>query len=106
MEHHYYASTIHGWAVADTKEDAIKRAANFVGHSTLKRSLPKGLAMVVCCVGLPQAAHYTISDYVPHLIKKEDGVNEARKGELVPVTELEHVRLLNMKGKTGPFDSK
>lgn len=101
---HYYGATGYGWAVADTREKVLKALANDVGSTTLKRHVKEngGLSAVVCRVPLPQAAHYTIESYLPHTITKEDGVNEARKGERIEVTEAENVRIVDMKGKTVP----
>jgi hypothetical protein len=104
MNHHYYASTAYGWGVADTREGAIKEAARYIGVSTLNRHKPDGVMTVVCRVELPKAAHYTISEYMPNKITKEDGVNEIRKGETVPISEVENVRILSTTGKHKPVE--
>ena len=104
MNHHYYAATAYGWGVGDTREQAIKEAAKHIGVSTLKRHKPAGVMTVVCRVELPQAAHYTISEYMPNKITKEDGTNETRKGEPVPISEVENLRIISTTGKTGPVD--
>lgn len=102
--HHYYATTCYGWAVADTREQALKSAAGYAGADIIKRAVKAqgGLTVTVCRVELPQAAHYSINEYLPEFITKEDGVNEARKGERVPLSEIENLYLVNSKGKTIP----
>lgn len=103
-DHHYYASTAYGWATAGTRDEAIKKVIRDIGVSTLKRHKPNGgVKAVVCRVDLPEAAHYTISDHLPNKITKEDGVNELRKGEAAPITEIEYVRITSMTGKTVPL---
>lgn len=104
MSHHYYAATAFGWATGDTREQALRRIAGDIGGATIKRQKASvgGVAGTVCRVELPEAAHYTISDYLPRVIQKEDGINEARKGETVPLSEIEHVRIINAIGATVP----
>ena len=106
MSHHFYVATAYAWAVADTKEQALKRVIADIGSATLKRMKASvgGVAATVCRVELPQAAHYSISEYMPNKITKEDGVNETRKGEDVPLSEIEHVRIVSMQGATIPRD--
>lgn len=106
MDHHYYATTAYGWGVGDTREQAIKEAAKQIGVSVIARHKPAGVMTVVCRVDLPKAAHYTISEYMPNKITKEDGTNESRKGEPVPIAEVEHLRIRSTTGKTGPVDPK
>jgi hypothetical protein len=102
MDHHYYASSCYGWGTGDTKEAAIKESAKQLGVSTLSRHKPDGVMTVVCRVALPKAAHYSISHYMPNLITKEDGVNDTRKGETVPISEVEYVRVVSTTGKFKP----
>ena len=101
---HYYATCFAAWAVADTKEQALKRLAADVGSGIIKRALKSGdgLPATVCRVELPQAAHYSINEYMPSKITKEDGVNEARKGEPVPLSEIEPVYITTVQGRTVP----
>lgn len=104
MDHHYYAATAFGWATAKTRNKAVELAARNAGSASIKRQkeLNGGLAAVVCRVDLPEKAHYSISEYMPELIQKEDGVNEARKGERVPLAEVEKIRITTVSGKTIP----
>lgn len=104
MSHHFYAATATDWRVADTREDALKAVVQAAGRDVLKRQKERagGIAATVCRVELPATANYTISDYKPHTITKEDGVNESRKGERVPLSEIEQVRITTMQGKTIP----
>lgn len=102
---HYYGSTCYNWAVADTREKVLKALANDCGSRIVKQHVKHsgGVVATVCRVPLPQAAHYTINNYLPQLITKEDGVNEIRKGERIELTEIENVRIINMKGDTIPY---
>lgn len=104
QHHHYYATCAYGWAVADTRDKAVKKLADEVGSATIKRLKTSngGMAAIVCRVDLPEAAHYTISAHMPSIIQKEDGVNETRKGEAVPVSEVEGIRITSVKGATVP----
>lgn len=106
MNYHYYAATAYGWAVADTLEQAIKGAARYIGHSTLQnqKKAKGGVIAVVCRVELPEAAHYSISEYLPNKIQKEDGVHDTRKGEQVPLTEVKNIRITTMSGKYIPVE--
>jgi hypothetical protein len=102
---HYYASSIWGWVVADSREEVIKRLAVTMGSSLIKRAKAAGYAgpaFGVCRVELPQTAHYTISNYMPALITKEDGINEQRRGAVVPTSEVEYLRMTTVSGKTAP----
>ena len=101
-DHHYFASCLYGWVTAPTKEAAIKSLARYVGTSVITRARKSsngGMCAVVVRVDLPEKAHYTINEYVPHTITKEDGVNEARKGERVPMGENDTVVITTMTGK-------
>jgi hypothetical protein len=104
QQHHYYATTAFGWACRDTKEEAIRSIARAAGAKTIKLNREKkgGLFCQVCRVDLPLAAHYTINQYLPHLITKEDGIHETRKGEVVPISEVESLRITTVTGKTIP----
>ena len=104
MDHHYYASTCYGWATAATRDEAIKKVARAVGVSMMKRHRPDGVLTVVCRVDLPEVAHYSISEYIPNKINKEDGVNELRKGETVPIGELEYLRITSLSGNHKPAE--
>ena len=102
MGHHYYATTVYGWATAPTKEKALAKLVTYVGDSiwkSAKRSEHKGMPVHVVRVDLPEKAHYSISGYLPNTITKEDGVNEARKGERVPMGEVERVIVTTKSGK-------
>jgi hypothetical protein len=102
---HYFATCLYGWATHDTREGALKKLIGSIGSGTLKRSQEagnEGIAATVCRVELPEAAHYDISEFMPSVITKEDGVSERRKGERVPLSEVERVRIVNMSGKTVP----
>lgn len=101
---HYYGSTVYGWATAGTKEQVLKALAQDCGSSILSRAKKRagGIEATVCRVELPAAAHYTIAGYLPGVITKEDGVNETRKGEAVPISELEPVRIVTMQGRSIP----
>lgn len=103
-DHHYYGTTSMDWVVGPTEEYVLKKLARFSGARLIKDAVKcnKGLLVQVCKVNLPQAAHYSISDYLPNKITKEDGVNETRKGERVPIEGLKAVRLVNSLGKHIP----
>ncbi|URA06947.1 hypothetical protein Pfeifenkraut_BL30050 [Xanthomonas phage Pfeifenkraut] len=105
QDFHYYGATCYGWVVADTREKVIKMLCNDVGSSLIKQHVKHsgGIVATTCRVPLPQAAHYCISNYLPSTITKEDGVNETRKGERIELTEIENVRIINMKGDTIPY---
>lgn len=105
MGHHYYATTVYGWSTAGTKEKALAKLVTYLGDSiwkSAKRSKDKGLTAHVVRVDLPEKAHYSISEYLPSTITKEDGVNEARKGEWVPMGEVERVIVTTKSGKHVP----
>ena len=105
MNEHYYASCVYGWVTAPTKEAAIKGLARFVGSSIIARareSSSGGLYAIVVRVDLPEKAHYSIKEYKPHTITKEDGVNEARKGERVPLGPVEEVIVTSRTGRHHP----
>lgn len=97
-DHHYYASCLYGWATAPTKDAAIKGLARSVGSGVIKSS-NGGVRAIVVRVDLPEKAHYTINDYVPHTIIKEDGVNENRRGERVPMGESDTIVITTVTGK-------
>ena len=101
-DHHYYATCSYGWVTAPTKEAAIKGLARYVGSSVIARareSVNGGLYTAVVRVDLPEKAHYTIVDHMPQTITKEDGVNEARKGDRVPVRDRDTVLITTVTGK-------
>ena len=103
-QHHYYGSTIYGWAVADTKEKVIKSLAQDFSVESLKRMRKEigGPSAVICKVNLPKEAHYSINNYLPEKITKEDGVNTNRAGEPVPVEDVEKIRIQTRSGKYAP----
>lgn len=105
QNHHYYATTAYGWCTAATKDAAIKAVARDLGSATIGRARKSGqggfFAHVVR-VDLPEAAHYTINGYLPHTITREDGTNEARKGERVPLGPVERVLITTVAGKYQP----
>lgn len=103
-QHHYYGSTIYGWAVADTKEKVIKSLAQDFSVESLKRMRKEigGPSSVICKVNLPKEAHYSINNYMPEKITKEDGVNDKRAGEPVPVEDVEKIRIQTRSGKYVP----
>lgn len=104
-DHHFYAATGYGWATAATKEAAIKKLACYIGATTLERARKGGdggLFALVVRVDLPEKAHYMINHYLPSVITKEDGVNEARKGEPVPMGEVERILITHANGKHKP----
>lgn len=100
-DHHWYGTTAFDWVCADTKEAVIKRLARMSGAKTIQLNVKRngGLFAQVCRVELPQAAHYSINEYLPHRITKEDGVHEQRKGEVVPLTEVQSIRITTASGK-------
>ena len=104
QQHHYYATSGYGWGVGPTREAAIKKALAWVSKPAMKRGGVDGpgVAFSIARIELPEQAHYTIMNYLPHTIQKEDGKNEARKGERVPMTEREEVRVTDFKGTTIP----
>lgn len=104
-EHHYYATTAYGWCTANTKDAAIRAVARDLGSGVITRarkSSQGGFFAHVVRVDLPEAAHYTINDYLPHTITREDGVSEARKGERVPLGEVERVLITTAAGEYRP----
>lgn len=105
MSHHYYATNVYGWVTAPTKEKALAGLVRYLGDSmwkSAKRSEHKGMPVHVVRVDLPEKAHYSIIGYLPHAITKEDGVNEARKGEPVPMGPVERVIVTAKSGKYVP----
>lgn len=103
-DHHWYGTTAFDWVVADTKEKVIKKLARAAGSKTIKlnRERHGGLFAQVCRVELPQTAHYSINNYMPARITKEDGVHETRKGEVVPLTEVQSIRIATYSGRYIP----
>lgn len=101
QKHHYYGSTIYGWAVGDTKEQVAKALAMDYSAEDLKRMRKDhgGVLAVVCRVNLPKRAHYSINNYMPDKITKEDGVNSKRAGEKVPIDQIERIRVQTRSGK-------
>lgn len=92
---HYYATTAFGWSVAATREEAIAGCARYAGNDLIKRNaLIGGLYCWSCRVGLPQSAHYTISEYMPRRVTVDGKVTE----EVVPLSRIVTVRIQNMKG--------
>ena len=104
MNHHYYGATCYTWVVANTKAKVLKMLAADAGSSILQRARKRagGLECTVCRVPLPQAAHYTIREYMPHTITKEDGVNSKRAGEIIQLEEVENLRITTMSGTAIP----
>lgn len=105
MGHHYYATNVYGWVTASTKEGALGKLVRYLGDSMwkeAKRSKRKGMRVSVVRVDLPEKAHYSIMGYLPHTITKEDGVNETRKGEPVPMGRVEGVIVTAKSGKYVP----
>lgn len=80
---HWFGASAFEWVVADSKEAVIKKLARSHNADTIKMNVKShgGLFAQVCRVELPMAAHYTINQYLPAKITKEDGVHEVRKGE-------------------------
>lgn len=103
---HYYGATAYGWATGNSRDKVVGMLARSAGAAIIKRQKASngGLAGVVCRVELPEAAHYSINEYMPELIQKEDGVNDTRKGQPVPLTEVEKIRITTVSGKTIPRD--
>lgn len=101
---HYYGTTAFDWAVGKSEDEVIKKLARWAGAKTIKLNKSKngGLFAQVCKVELPQAAHYSINQYLPEFIQKEDGVNELRKGERVPIADLKNIRITTVTGKFIP----
>jgi len=104
QDHHYYCTTAYGWSVAETRDAAVTAAIRYAGSSTLKqvKKHAPGVQAAVYRVPLPKAAHYTICDYKPDRITKEDGINSTRAGEQIELTERERVFITTMTGKTIP----
>lgn len=91
MAYHYYASTALSWAVADTREEAIKRVARDAGADIIRANVKAhgGLYAESCRVELPIAAPYEIRMYMP------DGVQ---------VSEHETHRITNARGAYKPAE--
>lgn len=103
-EHHYFAASALDWVTAPTRQEALVKLAKVQGSGYMMRARKQtgGIPAVIFRVDLPECAHYTISEYKPYKITREDGVNNTRAGELVPVSEAEPVYITNMKGATLP----
>lgn len=101
MNHHYFASTAFGWATAETKDEAIQKAARFSGQSTFEdyARLKETMTGLVVKVLLPMNANYTINNFRPSFTEV-DG-----KQVPVPMEELQEIKILNYKGKWGPAQS-
>lgn len=94
--HHYYATTVFGWAVAPTREEAIASVARQAGSDIIKRNLKPngGLYCWSCRVGMPQADHYTINEYTPEFIIRDGKPTKER----VPVSKVIEANIQNTKG--------
>lgn len=93
QQHHFYGSTAFNWAVAQTREEVVKKLASATGADLIKRNVAAngGLYCWTCKVELPQEAHYDINFYKP--------VD-------VPISEAQEFNILNAKGKTSPYVRK
>ena len=105
-DHHFYAATAYGWCTASTKQAAIVGVARDAGARLLasaRKSKHRGLIAIVVKVNLPEQAHYEISDHLPSIITREDGVNAARKGERVPMDKPETIVITSLTGNHSPL---
>ena len=103
-EHHYFAASVTDWVTAPTREGALVKLAKALGsgYMTRARKQTGGIPAVIFRVELPECAHYSISEYRPYKITREDGKDNKRAGEFVPLSESESVFITNMKGATVP----
>lgn len=67
MSRHFFGSTAFNWAVADTREEVLRRLARKAGTDAIKRNVKKngGMYCWTCMVPLPESATYQISNYAP-----------------------------------------
>lgn len=101
---HYYSSTCYQWVVGKSKDEVIKKQAEITGAEVLKMYKDDGgLTCLVCRVDLPITAHYSINHYIPETITSEDGTNTQRKGEPVPCSDFERVKIINSGGDYTPI---
>lgn len=95
QDHHYFVSTAFGWAVAETQDEAVRKAAFFVGESTFKdyARIKEFVTGTLLKVTRPMSVGYTIDNFLPHSTKID--------GRLVPVPyeKIGRIKILNYKGK-------
>lgn len=83
-EHHWYGSTYAYWATAKTREELLRKLKQMHG----RRELQSECTATVVEVHLPESAHYSIQNYLPHRIKRDDGLTQ-----LVPMGKRQYVQL-------------
>lgn len=80
-DHHWYGTTRSDWAVADTKENVIKKLARITDTEWLRDG---GVEALVCKVNLPITARYSMEEYLPVDVDRE---------------KAKRVRIMNRSGK-------
>jgi hypothetical protein len=89
---HFYGSTAYDWVTGPSREFVLKKLASYL-TGMLKKGT-SGVECVVCRVELPQAAHYTIRNYVPNAITIDGKPTEKR----VPLRQYERLVIMDSKG--------
>lgn len=110
-EHHYFASNVFGWAVADTREEAINKLINCF-HSTLKNVITNtrksdsrfgkrngGAILYVCRVEAPKDESYKIEWFQPKGVPISEGENliitnlTKNYADIAPDHEVDRIKL-------------
>ena len=92
---HYYGSTAFTWIVGASKQYVAYHLAREAGGLfTANKKKNGGLEAILMKVELPQAAHYTISDYSPRKIVIDGNTTK----DDVPISEFERVLITDLKG--------
>lgn len=73
--HHFYASSVVAWAVAETRAKAIRRVLDD-SSGMFKPNSDGGIYVYSVRVELPKTAHYEINSYVPQGVP----VSDAKQG--------------------------
>jgi len=87
--HHYFATNAMGWAIAETKDEAISRLLlKNTDPSWARNCLKDGthLTVFVCRVPLAESAHYKIEWYVPQV----EGITESQNYMVTYLTKTKY----------------
>lgn len=74
-DHHFFASTYRGWAVASTRDGALRKVAQDFSAEELRKGVQrngKGVLAYTIRVDLPQSAEYDINGYAPVGVPTDD----------------------------------
>lgn len=99
QQYHYFGSTAYDWRFGDTQHEVLKALAYWGdGIKAAKKGGKPGMEALIVRVELPQAANYTIHNFMPHKIIRAGEVTDER----VPMGPVEGVYLVNTRGETAP----